>query len=276
VNESTGRVLDLTLTGGDRACHLQFQLIPKAFNLLVQAGDKKISWEKPRDLPLSQTLENQEIPHIDWKEKGQHWLQGKFNIRAEGKKAGSDPRLKAIEKKRKALLAIEEQLKEDPSENWQRLGESLKISPQVPEDLQGLYNAKKSKSWNLENAFSQAKFLEKKRKGTEARLEKLKIEIQELESDVQKNPEPSVLEKPASQGSRLLSKTQSKGRRIQFDEGFEAVMGKSASDNLAILRKAQAWDLWLHLKDYPVLMPSSCALATKKFLRRSSKKSRNG
>jgi predicted ribosome quality control (RQC) complex YloA/Tae2 family protein len=36
-----------------------------------------------------------------------------------------------------------------------------------------------------------------------------------------------------------------------LDENFEAVMGKSARDNLEILRQAQAWDLWMHLKDYP-------------------------
>jgi predicted ribosome quality control (RQC) complex YloA/Tae2 family protein len=30
-----------------------------------------------------------------------------------------------------------------------------------------------------------------------------------------------------------------------------AYMGRSAKDNLALLRSAQAWDLWLHLKDYP-------------------------
>ena len=29
------------------------------------------------------------------------------------------------------------------------------------------------------------------------------------------------------------------------------MIGKSAQDNLQILRKARAWDLWLHLKDFP-------------------------
>ena len=28
-------------------------------------------------------------------------------------------------------------------------------------------------------------------------------------------------------------------------------MGKSAQDNLQLLRQAKAWDLWIHLKDYP-------------------------
>lgn len=28
-------------------------------------------------------------------------------------------------------------------------------------------------------------------------------------------------------------------------------MGKSAQDNVDLLRKSRAWDIWLHLKDYP-------------------------
>jgi predicted ribosome quality control (RQC) complex YloA/Tae2 family protein len=48
-----------------------------------------------------------------------------------------------------------------------------------------------------------------------------------------------------------LQKSQSKARRLQIEEGIEALIGKSAKDNLSILRHAQPWDLWLHLKDYP-------------------------
>lgn len=258
VEEQKGRVLEIQLIGGTRSCHLQFQLIPKSFNLLVEAGGKKIAWDKPRDLPPSQLPELKEFLQIDWREKGQQWLQEKFQMKgaqetATGpeKKDKKDSRHKALEKKRKALVAIEEQLKENRSENWQKLGEALKISPQVPAELEALYNAKKNRSWNMENAFSQAKLLEKKKAGTAERLEKIKAEIAHLEKDILENPEPQIREAKASNASKLLSKTQSKGRKIQFEEGFEAVMGKSAADNLAILRKAQAWDLWLHLKDYP-------------------------
>jgi len=32
---------------------------------------------------------------------------------------------------------------------------------------------------------------------------------------------------------------------------LEVVIGKSAKDNLEILRKARAWDIWMHFKDEP-------------------------
>jgi len=251
VQASKGRVLEVELAGGERNCKLEFQLIPKAFNLLIEAGDKKISWEKPRELPAAQNPEGSLEESIDWRARGKQWLQEKSQARPREQKPSSDPRLKAIEKKRKALLVIEEQLQADVSEKWKLLGESLKVSPQVPSELQEYYNPKKSRSWNMEHSFEQAKLHQKKKAGTRARLEKIKEEIKALEVDIQKNPEPSVLEPQMSKASRLLSKTQTKGRRIQLEEGFEALMGKSAADNLLILRKSQAWDLWLHLKDYP-------------------------
>lgn len=252
VEASKGRVLDVELTGGARTCRLEFQLIPKAFNLLVEAGEKKIAWEKPRELPPAQIPEGQLDEPVDWVARGQEWLAEKFQIKPKERKASADPRMKALEKKKNALLAIEEQLKEDASEVWKLLGEHLKISADVPAELEKHYDSKKSRSWNMENAFDQAKHLQKKRAGTEERFQKIKEEIAALELDLQNHPEPiAALAPKESKASKLLEKTQTKGRRIQLDGGFEALMGKSAADNLAILRKAQAWDLWLHLKDYP-------------------------
>ncbi|MNT80503.1 hypothetical protein D3C72_2199710 [compost metagenome] len=36
-----------------------------------------------------------------------------------------------------------------------------------------------------------------------------------------------------------------------MESGAIAYCGKSAADNLALLRQAKAWDFWLHLKDFP-------------------------
>lgn len=48
----------------------------------------------------------------------------------------------------------------------------------------------------------------------------------------------------------LLIQSQAKGRTLKLTDAAYYV-GKSASDNLALLRKAQAHDLWIHLRDYP-------------------------
>jgi predicted ribosome quality control (RQC) complex YloA/Tae2 family protein len=256
VDLAKGRVLDLELSGGERSCLLQIQLIPKAFNLLVEAGEKKISWEKSRDLPPSVAPESDQDIHQDWKGYGEKWFETKFRpartamAPSQGQEK-ADPRLKAIEKKKKALVVIEEQLQTDSSQIWRDLGEHLKIASDVPSQFAKIYDSQKSRSWNMEHAFEQAKLQQRKKAGTRERLEKLKAEISELERNIQEQPVPSVMAPQASMATKLLEKTEAKGRRIQLDNGFEAVMGKSARDNLAILRRAQAWDLWLHLKDHP-------------------------
>lgn len=251
-----GRVLEVELSGGDRSCKIEIQLIPKSFNFIVEAEGKKVAWEKPRELPVSKAPANSEDLNVDWKAFGAEWFRKKFQNHSSEKpknhaEALLDPRLKALEKKKKALAAIEQQLATDSSAGWRQLGELLKISESIPAEFQKFYNPQKSRSWNLENAFSQAKHLQKKRFGTEERRNLLKKEILGLEQSI-KN-EPNAIPKPSNrpQASRLLEKTQSKGRRLQMEDGVEAVMGKSAADNLAILRQARAWDLWLHLKDYP-------------------------
>ncbi len=254
VDFSLGRVLNLQLAGGERDCDLQLQLIPKAFNLLVEASGKKIAWDKPRQLPPSQMTEAEDSAdlQVDWKALGQLWLQERFNKAATQSSASkADPRVKALEKKKKAYQAIEAQLQSDSTAKWREMGESLKSAATVADEWKELYDSKKSRSWNLENAFEKAKLQEKKRAGTIERLQKMKDEIDFLENNILHQVVPSQEATSISQASRLLEKTQTKGRRLQLEGGFEAVMGKSARDNLAILRKAQAWDLWMHLKDHP-------------------------
>jgi predicted ribosome quality control (RQC) complex YloA/Tae2 family protein len=41
------------------------------------------------------------------------------------------------------------------------------------------------------------------------------------------------------------------GKKLNLSDSEFVVVGKSAADNLQILRDAQPWDLWLHLKDLP-------------------------
>lgn len=256
VSSEKGRVLEIRLTNGLRNCKLEIQLIPKAFNLIVEAEGKKVSWGKPRDLPLSITPPILEPIETDWKSFGSHWLQEKFQnpplekskISSEGL---SDQRKKALEKKKKALSAIEVQLGADPSVRWMRLGEILKVPGEIPEEFQDIYDSRKSRSWNLENSFSQAKHLQKKRAGTEERRDILRREILSLEEDLRENPHAVPKPQIKPQSSRVLEKAKSKGRRLPLEDNLEAVIGKSAADNLAILRQARAWDLWLHLKDYP-------------------------
>jgi predicted ribosome quality control (RQC) complex YloA/Tae2 family protein len=254
--EEKGRVLEIHLGTKERACLLEIQLIPKNFNLIVHSEAKKISWNPIRELPAS-VNPNDEAIVFDWDQHSLDWYQqltGKGKSKSEP--VALDPRPKQIEKKKKALAAIHENLLNDETSHYRSLGEALKISAQVPPHLKHLYNEKRSKSWNMETAFSKMKGLERKRKGTESRVEILKNEILKLENSLQAQPhwqatEQSPKGQKQSSANKLLMKAKSKGRKKQFADGIEAVIGKSAAENLSILRSAQGWDLWMHLKDFP-------------------------
>jgi predicted ribosome quality control (RQC) complex YloA/Tae2 family protein len=254
VEAEKGRVLEILLAGGERQCRLEIQLIPNAFNVLVETQGKKIAWEKPRELPPSQAPQPERPLQKDWFEEGRKWLEQRQKKPSEASTTKrSDPRQKDLEKKTRALQSIEDLLKTDLTTRWSELGQSLKSSSEVPSALQDLYKADQSRSWNMENAFAQAKSLKKKRAGTEERAQKLRDEIEKIKQSLATHPEmpEAVPTNAQSAGNRIFKKTDAKGRRLQLDENFEALMGKSARDNLAILRQAQAWDLWMHLKDYP-------------------------
>ncbi len=104
----------------------------------------------------------------------------------------------------------------------------------------------KSLGWNMENCFVKAKQVFQKKVGAQERLEELQLEIQKLEK--------SRYQEKSKDGQGLvdlMKKTEARGRKLQLDSGAIAYCGKSAADNLALLRQAKAWDYWLHLKDYP-------------------------
>jgi len=259
--EESGRVLYLSLTAKDKDCEIEIHLIPRNVNLLVRSGEKKIAWERPRELPTSQNQEVLEAidSNVDWWEVSRQWWQSRLKP-ADAKSTGAatsgkkqDPRTRAVEKKQKALETLQAQLEKGEARRYKELGESLKSSTEVPDEYQDLYNKKLSVIENMQKAFAKAKELERKRQGVLERVEILKKEILKLEEDLKAHPtlDFSTAHAGPSVATKLLEKSNSKGRKKVFADGIEAVLGKSAGDNLAILRQAQAWHLWVHLKDDP-------------------------
>lgn len=251
-----GRVLELSLQGGERKCIVQAQLIPRSVNIIIEANDKKISWNKPRDLPESKiTTESSNHSELNWEEQSLIWWNEKFKPKLEeSKKSKEDPRIRILKKKTNALAQIDSFDYEAEIKKWRELGTLLKSGEQAPELYKNYYNNQKSQSWNMENCFQKAKELIRKLEGVNTRRELLTKEISQVKEDLLEHPNYQInLNKPLSTTSEknLLKKSESKGRTLNLKNGLQAVCGKSARDNLAILRKAQSWDLWLHLKDYP-------------------------
>lgn len=249
-----GRVITLLMAHSQAECEIEIQLIPKAFNIIARIGEKKISWNKPRELPAS-------VVPIDGGGAGdqiQDWLAfGREHLsqvlQPTKKSAGTkeDLRPRAIEKKEKAILEMQAALNEDKAILWQEFGEHLKSSKEIPEKFSSLYKKSLSAAENRENAFHQAKLLKKKKAGTLERIEVLKQEVEKLKKDLAEIPFGMVSEAKESLGQKIMQKSESKGRRLTLSDQMDAVMGKTAKDNLALLRRAQPTDLWLHLKDEP-------------------------
>ncbi|HEX7674937.1 MAG TPA: DUF814 domain-containing protein [Bdellovibrio sp.] len=249
IEEQWGRVVKIILKNSHKECELEIRLIPKQCNLIVKADGKQISWEKPLDLSEPPYVENPPEPR-SLEELHEEWLAEQGSKQ----KPSLDPvaqwekqKQKDLEKKRKALGEIQKQIESDKEVLWQQAGTFLKTHGtfDVPSELEACIDRKQSLSWNIENTFGKAKQLAGKKEGARERLIELSEEIAKLEKSrySEKTQKNQLVD--------LMQKTQARGRKFHLDSGAIAYCGKSAADNLALLRQAKAWDYWLHLKDYP-------------------------
>lgn len=261
-----GRHLELTLIGGPKVATVEFILIPRVFNLLVsvqQEGEKtkKIAWNKPADLPIS-TLTVVEMPvnlndlPLLWNEYSSYFSDGreKRNSQADvpDEKTELEKKInQEISKREKAIASIKKSLDVGVIEDYQKLGESL-VLKELPIHLKHLYKTDLSMSENKDRAFQKVKEFKNKVLGAENRVIELEKQIAQIKSSGEipsarkssgKNAPKSVPGKKDDFGF--------KARKFELAAETVVYMGKSATDNLAILRKSRAWDLWLHLKDYP-------------------------
>jgi phage tail tube protein FII len=147
-------------------------------------------------------------------------------------------------------LEIDEQKMKHP---WAAVGQYIiaKQSLDVPDDWKTYVDFNLPLSANIQNCFDRHKAQEKSRLQVIERINHLKQEIDELSKKLDSG-DFSTAEKPIrSLASELLGKAKAKGRKKILADQVEAVFGKSAQDNMALLRKAQPWDLWVHVKDLP-------------------------
>lgn len=263
VDNERGRVVTIYLEGLGRSCELELILIPKQSNLIIKAreaagakkrsSEKSISWAKPKEIPPAPMILDTTLPR-GFAEIHQQWLDGltqKTGPALDPIAQWEKTKKHQIEKKRKAMGEIEKAIADSQDQQWQELGERLKI--QGLESLESHWtswlDSRLSLKDNRERAFAKAKQIRQKRVGQQQRLEILRNEISQLEN--------STFEAAAKAGAKqaanvdLFRKSESSGRRKRLPSGVEVYVGKTAKDNLQILRAAKAWDYWLHLRDFP-------------------------
>ncbi len=259
--ETLGRVLRIQLGEESRRCEIEIRLIPRSVNVIAHSDDKKISLHKVQELKAQEPMvfEESKESKIDFEQISTEWLAQRRSsksskVNLQGQMSDEDKWLvqrdKNIKKKQAAQAALIESLKSDEADHWAQAGEWLKAYQlnNLPEEFKKYINPDEGLAWNIEHAFKKSKSLKQKKLGTQNRIEVLEKEIADLKSMTFKDFQKS---KSQMTGKPLMEKAKARGRKLQLADHIDVIIGKNAADNLAILRKANSWDYWLHLRDYP-------------------------
>lgn len=238
---------------GSRRCEVEIVLIPHVANVTVRADGKTISWNRPKEIPETHAV--MIASDRDWESFAQEYMEWRWTTAIPGAVSSREKEqsswLRSIEKKKTALEKIRAAADPAAELKWRAFGDFLKMSNHPSEEFQDLWDKKLNLRDNRERAFKKAKEQAAKRAGAQARIATLAAEIAALEERLA-SPATATEEKASPAiGTVLLRKTDSKGRSLNLKSGAQAIVGRSAKDNLALLRQARAWDFWIHLKDEP-------------------------
>ena len=263
--EKFGRVMRLDIGQGENLCCLEFRLIPKQPNLIVKVSGKLISWYPVQELVLHNSeyetnKKDEEVRSISFLTA--QWLRHRGGTGAvDPSRISESPyekwkknKLKDIEKKKKALQSIELQIQQYETEPWSEVGEFIKSYglKQLKPEWTPFIDFELNKSENIQNCFARAKAAQVKIVGARARQQILMSELNVL-MDLSVEKFEAQIAKQAGAKSPAPERAVTGRLRKLLIEGasLTAYMGKSAADNMELLRKSKPHDIWLHLKDYP-------------------------
>lgn len=225
-----GRVVRFYFDDSDDL-YIEFRAYPGGLNFSVVKESKAVHWAKPMALEEAQGGYKPDLvrsPAVVLEE-------GLIFLNAKNKKTklGADER---ADKTKKARVKIVEGICFLKADNYKRFAEVLESESELPEDLKAVYREKLTRRENIEWAYEQQKL-------KDVKLERLKKRLSEI--DLKKLVEVSKKAEGASK--KDLKAT----RFMQLSEGVKALCGKTARENIDLLRKAKSWHIWMHLKDYP-------------------------
>lgn len=251
-----GRLVEFVFEGDKK---IEFRLFPGGVNLALKSDGKVVYLFKPLELSaLDEDYQPESVrsPTVVKEE----WLDGqKKNSRvvSEGLEAKNKKKLEA--KKDKAERKIKEALEFLKTEPHQRFAELLQSKNELPSELKDLYREKLTLRENIEWGFAQQKENGLKIKRLEERLEQL----DELPSKAK-----------TSSGSQKVKAELKSTRHMTLSKDVRVFCGKTAAENLDLLRKSKSWHIWMHLKDYPsghlILACPKNHLVTEEELRKSA------
>lgn len=246
IDAGHGRVMLLQFSHGFL---LELRLFPHGQNIIARSLQAQLSYTKIQALEASPEMAQDENRRLA-EQIYQEWTDSR---QAKPKKQ-MDPLIRPkaqLEKKENARLQMQKNLRHLQSAPWAPAGEHIKIHGfnELPKIFSELVDRRRSVSWNIQNCFTRAKEVAKKIAGQTERLRKIEGEITHLRQ-ILADP-TGVSECTTTQPTRKMQRPSEMKLRTFVSHGFELRMGKSARDNLALLRSSQGWDYWLHLRDYP-------------------------
>jgi hypothetical protein len=265
---SEGRIVHFVF---EEDAELEFRMIPRGVNVIARAASKQISWKSV--LHLSEHVEPRALASRSLREMLDEWKAKRVKPSAAAK--GATPKnslAKKLEGLKRSLAKVNEEIEKKSLSPYRRLGEWL-VEHQtltVPEEFAPLIEARRKLAWNIEQCFHKAKEAERKLEGTIARRSELESEVASVEKRIVQGV---VLDEPEKRPPRVKGEAPS-SRTLNLPNAMQVSAGKSARDNLSLLRRAHAWDLWLHVKDQPsahaILTRAKGAKVSEEILRKSA------
>ncbi len=232
IKNGEGRVLHFYFISKEHGqLEIEARLFPHGSNLIAKTETKSISWFKPKDLntdvsEISPVANIDEIMQTKWEEYQDL----------------SKPKVKKVDQsaKTKSLLErLENDLKNYPTRDYKSVADKVKATQNL--------NSAEDLGIDLSLAWYEAVklLLEKDKKQVNKKLA-LSKRIEEVRLLLK---EGKTIDQKAN--NDLFAAVDAKGRVKVLSDGRRAYVGKSAKDNMILLRKAKAWYLWMHVRDYP-------------------------
>ena len=290
VSRDQGRTLTLSFQNEPVASRLEFRIVPHGRNLTAvvfedvrgKIKEKQLSEFKPTStegnartspgahLQGASGMRSRSQLALEWLERN---LRPKVqNVKteegAEGlvqpiKTARDLDREKILTKRRRALEKVRAEVLQKETSPAREIGEWLKEAQSLDSkplhgkpDWESYIDRRKSFSANLEHLFKVAKSHERKLEGTRARARELELEIEKLESGEaalkgRREARDLSHSTSATAGKDLFSQAGARGRKVELAADLILYIGKNGAENLSVLRKAQPFDYWMHIKDQP-------------------------
>ena len=240
VKKELGRLVVLKFSG---LRTMELHLFSQARNIILYSAQAQISLKKLVNVQTMGEVREDLAPRTPG-EIFEEWV-GEFQKPKKINETASYDLEKALNKKKQGLVDLVKKKNEFLDSLWFQVSSWLaqNRSLEVPHDFTDCIDQSKDLNWNIERAFTKTKQIKEKIKAIERRIIDLQSEI----ANFTNNPSPVKsqvkADKTAIDGA--------KGRTKIINDRVRAFIGKSAEDNLKILRKSKAWHLWLHIKDVP-------------------------